>query len=98
MKFPKISEVASVIKYENQSECQEEEGIDIRLQVCEGGSWLIHTGDSSYDQDHRGYWGASSIPGNNKRINSREVAKDLISQAEEQYYTDKNAVKNNIVI
>lgn len=37
--------------------------------------------DSSYDLDHRGFWGASSVPGSGARFSSRDVARDLIDQA-----------------
>ncbi len=40
----------------------EDYSIDVRLQVHESGQWSLHFGDSSYDQDHRGVWGSSSIP------------------------------------
>ena len=52
---------------------------DIRLQVRESG-WCTHTGDPCYDQDHRGFWGASSI---DRTTNCRELARDLIDQARE---------------
>ena len=52
---------------------------DIRLQVVDGG-WSTHTGDSSYDQDHRGFWGASFI---DRTTNCRDLARDLIDQARE---------------
>jgi hypothetical protein len=48
----------------------------------EDGSWGIHTGDASYDLDHRGHWGASSL---SRRSNCTEVARDLIEQARESY-------------
>jgi hypothetical protein len=56
------------------------EGFDVRLQVYDDGHWAIRTGDSSYDQDHRGYWGASSI---DHTTSCRELAVDLIDQAAE---------------
>jgi len=62
----------------------DEEGdhyIEVRLQVYEDGDWTVRWGDSQYDQDHRGYWGSSSVPGNGKRFKSEEVARDLINQA-----------------
>ena len=57
--------------------------MDVRLQVYPDGDWALHTGDSSYDQDHRGYWGASSLDG--RRIDSRGVAKDLLDQCREMH-------------
>lgn len=63
-----------------------EEGCDIRLQVYPNeGGWQIHIGDSSYDQDHRGYWGAASVPGGRiSTVKALEIAKELIEQAADQ--------------
>ena len=58
-------------------------GTDVRLQVTADGGWAIHTGLSDYDQDHRGYWGASWLPVYS-RGSMRELAKDLIDQARDQ--------------
>lgn len=55
--------------------------IDIRLQVWEGGSWTVHTGASDYDQDHSGFWGASSVAASFTPALLRETARDLINQA-----------------
>jgi hypothetical protein len=55
---------------------------DVRLQLIDG-SWALHTGDASYDQDHRGAWGASSISAGATMKECRETAKDLIAEAEE---------------
>lgn len=55
-------------------------GGDIRLQVYKNEEYQIHTGDSSFDQDHRGYWGAAWVPAGITRQKSRAVARDLIKQ------------------
>lgn len=52
-------------------------GYDVRLQVVEGEGWQIWTGDSSYDTDHRGAWGAGYLT---RRGNTRDLAADLIEQ------------------
>lgn len=44
----------------------ESEDVDVRLQVVDG-TWYLHSGDASYDQDHRGFWGAGSLPGKAER-------------------------------
>lgn len=78
MRFPSIRDVASELRAVSKtadSEC------DVRLQVSEDGSWAIRFGDASYDLDHRGFWGASSVPGSGARFSSRDVARDLIDQA-----------------
>jgi hypothetical protein len=41
-------------------EDEESAYLDVRLQVWENGSWTLHTGDSQYDQDGRGFWGCGS--------------------------------------
>lgn len=61
---------------------------DVRLHVWPDGSWAVHSGDSQYDQDHRGFWGASSIPGT-RRFNARDVARELIDQAKEHHALER---------
>lgn len=79
-KFPSIANVARALRDVNNfadDEC------DVRLQVWEDGEWRVRFGDAQYDQDHRGFWGASSVPGGRKRFNSVDVARDLLDQARE---------------
>ena len=56
-------------------------GQDVRLQVLENGKWAVHVCPSDYDQDHRGYWGASFL--SYDRQNLTDLARDLIDQAAE---------------
>jgi len=86
MRFPKISDVARELRDLNKEADSE---MDVRLQVYPNGDWAVRWGDPSYDQDHRGYWGSSSIPGSNRRFNSEDVARHLISEAKDQHYYDK---------
>lgn len=86
MKFPSIAHIAACLRDLNanvEGEC------DVRLQVYADGVWAIHYGDSSYDLDHRGFWGASCVPGvvNGRvtRFRSRDIAKDLLEQAKDAY-------------
>lgn len=91
MKFPSIKAISETLRDINSivdGEC------DVRLQVYEDGSWAVRYGLSDYDQDHRGYWGASTVPGLNKkgkpsRFNSNDVAKELLSQVKVDYYLSK---------
>ena len=53
-------------------------GQDVRLQVLDDGRWAVHVCPSDYDQDHRGYWGASCL--SYDRQNLTDLARDLISQ------------------
>ncbi len=87
-KFPSIDEVARDLVQINKMSLEPEdadEGIDVRLQVRPGHGWELHYGSADYDQDHRGFWGASSVPGNNRRFKSRDVARNLIEQAKDEY-------------
>lgn len=86
-RFPCIQNVAHDLREISQNvdgEC------DVRLQVYPGKEgWVIRVGDSQYDHDHTGFWGASSVPGVNKgrptRFNSTDVTRDLIEQAKDMY-------------
>jgi len=53
--------------------------IDCRLRYHDG-AWSFLTGDSSYDQDHRGHWGASSVGVGLTRIGANSIAYDLVEQ------------------
>jgi hypothetical protein len=55
--------------------------VDVRLQVWDDGSWNVHTGDASYDQDHRGWWGVSCLSWERQDLTA--LARDLIEQARE---------------
>ena len=84
--IPSIQSLASELTFQkrwipdaSEFEKGETRGIDVRLQVHDG-SWSLHTGDSSYDQDHRGHWGAGFLT---PRCNARELARELIDEAEE---------------
>lgn len=57
-----------------------EETCEIRLQVYENGNWAIRSGDSSYDLDHRGFWGASSISPSDNAESLKETAENLLEQ------------------
>lgn len=89
-KFPSIAAVAAELRAINQElypdDFPEGDSCDVRLQVYPDGDWAIRTGDSSYDLDHRGYWGCGSLDG--RRFDSVETARDLIDQAREQYACD----------
>ena len=87
--FPSIAELAAELRAINRDHRQDiladplnvESILDVRLQVFDG--WQVWSGDPQYDIDHRGYWGCGTLDG--KRFNSKELAKDLIGQAREQY-------------
>ena len=87
MRFPSIKNVAANLRDINanvEGEC------DVRLQVYPNGEWAVRFGLSDYDQDHRGFWGASCVPGVNERgtvqrFNSLDIARDLVEQARDDY-------------
>ena len=64
-------------------------GQDVRLQVWEDGKWAVHVCPSDYDQDHRGYWGASSL--SYDRQNLTDLAEDLIGQCADAIADDIHA-------
>lgn len=83
MKWPTVDEVVEALREVNAMKC--DDWIDVRLQVYSDGTWALRWGDPQYDQDGLGYWGVSSVPGNNDPFNPRGIAKDLLSQAEDEY-------------
>lgn len=93
MRFPTINDVAAELRQINKQGLESDdadEGIDVRLQVMPDGTWTVNWGLSDYDQDHRGYWGSSSVPGDNRRFDSKAVARDLIDQAREHKATGED--------
>lgn len=83
-RFPSIRDVRAVLVELNRTPISGDEGLDVRLQV-HGDHWKIWSGLSDYDTDHRGYWGASSIPGSRRRFNATDTARDLINQARDHH-------------
>lgn len=98
MKFPSIRDVASILRgihsdgigYTDSGD--EIETIDVRLQVMPDGAWEVHSGDSQYDTDHRGFWGSSEVPATRGRWSSVAVARDLLSQCRD-HRAEKMEVK-----
>ena len=58
--------------------------VDVRLQVRGNGDWYVHTGDASFDQDHRGFWGGGCVISECTEEDLQELARDLIAQALDQ--------------
>ena len=54
--------------------------VDVRIRYHDG-EWSFHVGDSSYDQDHRGAWGASSVAINDDDDALDSIAAELLEQA-----------------
>jgi hypothetical protein len=55
---------------------------DVRLQVYPDGQWALRTGDSSYDHDHRGYWGAGWLTHD---TDCDALAADLLAEAQDHH-------------
>lgn len=90
MRFPSINDVSSELRRINKqgsADDGDDGGIDVRLQVMPDSTWTVNWGPSDYDQDHRGFWGSSSVPGDNRRFDSKDIARDLIEQAREHKAT-----------
>ena len=91
MAFPPEDElVESLIHVRNgledpEPDCDDDDmpGIDVRIQCEPGKGWQLHTGDSQYDQSHKGYWGASSISKDMDDDTIRSIASEMIDQARE---------------
>lgn len=90
-KFPSIRDLTAALRAERDSldgtEGEDSDGtVDVRLQVSSDG-WTIHTGDASYDQDHRGWWGASCLSHQDSASDLKSLARDLIDQAKDHQAT-----------
>lgn len=77
MRFPSIASVRAELLAINESVDDE---CDVRLQVYPNGDWAVRFGSSDYDQDHHGFWGCSSVPGDRRRFNATDTAKELLEQ------------------
>lgn len=67
--------------------------LEIRLQIHDDGTWSVHTGDSQYDQDHRGHWGNTSVPWSDDSEGLPDweaVADDLLDQCDESAADGEN--------
>jgi len=78
IEFPSVEDVAAVLLRVKRAI---DDACDVRLQVYEDGQWAIRFGLADYDQDHRGFWGASSIDPNDEYDTLTAVAAELIDQA-----------------
>ena len=56
------------------------EETDVRLQVLDNGDWAVHSGDASYDTDHRGSWGAAGVQSTDTDADLTATAEDLLAQ------------------
>lgn len=80
-KFPSIKAVSAVLRNVKLRQLDESWEMKVRLQVYEDGQWVVRTGDSSYDEDHRGWWGWGYV---NIESNCRDLARDLLEQVKDE--------------
>lgn len=76
--FPSIKALTAELLDVKRGLSADDDYLDVRLQVMPGEGWSLHTGDSQYDTDHRGFWGASSLDAHSA---CRSVAVELIDEA-----------------
>ncbi len=64
--------------------------VDVRLQVhsTELNDFAVRWGDASFDSDHRGWWGSSTIDEDDTMQGLRTTAADLVEQAEDAHAED----------
>jgi len=70
--------------------------IELRLQVYPSGEWVLRWGDPQYDQDHRGWWGNSFLPGmdaSDEQIYT--IASNLVDQAADMAAMDNDCASVN---
>lgn len=92
--YPTIKDLTNALRAERDcldgTEGDDRDGvIDVRLQVQPGRGWSLLTGDSSYDQDHTGYWGASCLSSKDRVCDLRGLARDLIDQVRDMHATSQ---------
>ena len=62
----------------------EESIVDVRVQFVDGG-FEFHSGDASYDTDHRGGWGYGAVSKYDNASDLAQLAYDLVAEALEDY-------------
>lgn len=65
----------------DEDEANEDDTLDFRLYIRPDGSLDLQTGDASYDADHRGYCGASTVSAHDRMRDIRYAVCDALSQA-----------------
>lgn len=96
--WPTVDAVADILKDERLWITKhKQEDIDVRLQVygpehagewatVDGVTelrWAVRAGCSDYDQDHRGYWGASTVFATDSDDALLSTAEELLDQAKD---------------
>ena len=71
--FPSLQAYRDALRVEGPAEG------DFRVQLFEF-TWTLNTGDASYDQDHRGLWGAGSVSSEDDDQTIGQALRDAISE------------------
>lgn len=74
-------EVYRTLQCIDTSDTGDSDYLDVRLQLSANGSFDVHTGDPSYDTDHRGFWGASTLSRDADDLELQDVALELVEEA-----------------
>lgn len=90
MRFPSVRAIASTLKdIQRELDPADTEDCDVRLQVYPNGQWAVRWGLSDYDQDHRGFWGCSSVSPTDSNLMLRVVTKQLLEQVKNAYAEER---------
>lgn len=87
------SEIESAIKFRFLfSEESEEKELEIRLQLIDE-SYYFHSGDSQYDNDHRGQWGYECLTFDDSGdcvSDINELAESMVTEALEMWEEERS--------
>ena len=89
--LPPVASVVNRLKYVRDHICEPvptfedpqepcDYTVDVRLQMYDDGTWAVRSGDSSYDNDHRGFWGCDCVTGDDSDAALARIAANLIDQ------------------
>jgi hypothetical protein len=95
-KLPSLAQITRLVKAVKKDidpDClafidDEQPGIQLTVGADNDGNWSYQTGDNSFTGGAYGYpyWG---VVGVYRGSNSREVARDIIDQLEDQWYSSR---------
>lgn len=80
--MPELILALELARKESEWQHPEDHPLDVRLQCTEDG-WELHTGDPSYDTDHRGVWGASEVCPEHNTLDLEWIANCLLGECKE---------------
>jgi hypothetical protein len=77
-----LSDIRDYLETYDDDEIADDDGVpgtDVRINSTGEGFKILY-GDSSYDDDHRGFWGSSYVRKGSNDYDLIEIAYDLIEQ------------------